>query len=112
MRARTVLVPMLGLLVCACGNKRNETAAAACNKEIANRLAGKSYEIDVGDLARHVKTESTGTLLLSSTVVFDKGLSSQYQQTYDCRVRIDPAGNASVLYLQFNWNTSDLKQAQ
>ena len=65
----------------------------------------------MGDLAAHVKTEAADTLLLNSTAVFDKGLSTQYKQNYDCRVRFDSAGAPSVLYLQFNWNTADLKKA-
>jgi len=111
MRARVMLVLVTALVLVACGKSRNDQAAAACSAEIAKRLAGKSYEIDIGDLAGHAKSEAADTLLLSSTAVFDKGLSTQYKQTYDCRVRIDTAGTASVLYLQFNWNTADLKKA-
>ena len=112
MRARGMLVLVLGLFLGACGNSRNDQAAKACSTEIAKKLEGKSYELDIGDLAAHTKSEAVDTFLLSSTAVFDKGLSTQYKQTYDCRVRIDPAGAASVLYLQFNWNTADLKKAE
>jgi hypothetical protein len=112
MRIRALLVLTLGLSIAACGNGRNDQAAAACDAEIAKKLAGKSYEIDVGDLARHVKTEAPDTLLLSSTAIFDKGLSTEYKQTYDCRVRFDNASTPSVIYLQFNWNTADLKKAE
>jgi hypothetical protein len=42
--------------------------------------------------------------------VLDKGLPSQDKQSYECRVRFDASGAPSVLYLQFNWNTSDLQQ--
>ena len=102
MRMRIVLMLALGMLVGGCGNRQNDQAAAACRTEIGKRLAGKTYEIDVGDLAQHVKTESADTLLLSSTAIFDKGLSTEYKQTYDCRVRFDNASTPSVIYLQFN----------
>ena len=103
----------MALLLAACGgNERNDRAAQACSDEISKRLAGKNFEIDVADFAHHAKAEATDTLLLSSAVVFDKGLSTENRQTFDCRVRFDAAGAPSVLYLQFNWNTSDLKQAR
>jgi hypothetical protein len=112
MHARIGWILGICLTLGACGGGRNDTAAAACASEIAGKLNGKSYAIDVKDLAAHVKPESADTLLLTSTVVLDKGLPSEDKQTYECRVRFDAQGNASVLYLQFNWNTSDLKQAQ
>lgn len=96
----------------ACGGSRNDKAAAACNTEIGKRMNGRSFAIDLNDLAAHAKQESAGTLLLTSTVVLDKGLPSEDKQSYECRVRFDASGNANVLYLQFNWNTSDLNQAQ
>ena len=111
MHARIMPVLVAGLLLSACGQGRNDQAAAACSAEIAKRLSGKTYEIDIGDLAAHAKTEAADTLLLNSTAVFDKGLSTEYKQNYDCRVRFDSAGAPSVLYMQFNWNTADLKKA-
>jgi len=112
MRLRALSLAALGLALAACGNDRNHTAAQACGDEIAKRMAGKSYELSVGDFARNAKSESADTLLLSSAVTFDKGLSTESKQTFDCRVRFDAAGVPSVLYLQFNWNTSELKQAR
>ena len=111
MHARIMPVLVAGLLLSACGQGRNDQAAAACSAEIAKRLSGKTYEFDIGDLAAHAKTEAADTLLLNSTAVFDKGLSTEYKQNYDCRVRFDSAGAPSVLYMQFNWNTADLKKA-
>jgi hypothetical protein len=112
MHARIMPVLVAGLFLSACGHGRNDQAAAACSAEIAKRLSGKSYEIDVGDLARHAKSEAADTLLLNSTAVFDKGLSTEYKQSYECRVRFDTAGTPSVLFMQFNWNTADLKKAE
>lgn len=112
MLVRIVLLLLAGCILAACGSSRNDKAAAACGAEIANRLAGKTYQIDLRDLAGNAKAESANTLLLASTIVFDKGLSTQNQQTYECRVRMDNADTASVLFLQFNWNTGDLKQAR
>jgi hypothetical protein len=112
MRARTLLLLGFGACLAACGGGREQLAAQACSAEIAKRLGTKTYAIDQRDLAAHAKTESADTLLLSSTAVFDKGLSTEYKQSYDCRVRFDSANAASVLYLDFKWNTADLKKAE
>jgi hypothetical protein len=109
MRIRATLPTVLALLLAACGNSRDDHAASACSDEIAKRLAGRSFELDAADMTRHVKREAADTVLVSSTVVLDKAMSSENKQTFDCRVRFDAAGTPSVLYLQFNWNTSDLK---
>jgi hypothetical protein len=113
MTARSTLALLSACLaLSACTNGRNDQAAAACNAEISKRLSAKNFEIDVADLARHATSESADTLLLSSTAVFDKGLSTEYRQTYDCRVRFDKSDTPSVIFLEFNWNKEDLKKAQ
>jgi hypothetical protein len=112
MRAQTLLLLAVTLSLGACGNSRNDLAAKACSAEIGNRLAGKTYQLDLGDLASHAKSEAADTLLLTSTAVFDKGLSTEYKQTYECRTRFDNANTPSVIYLQFNWNTADLKKSE
>jgi len=109
MRVRAMLPFVLALLTAGCGNSRDDHAAQACSDEIGKRLAGRNVGLDLDDMRRHIKGESSDTVLVTSTVVLDKGLSSENRQTFDCRVRFDASGAASVLYLQFNWNTSDLK---
>lgn len=112
MNARIGGILVLVLSLAACSVSRNDQAASACNAEIGKRMNGRSFSVDLKDLAAHAKDESSDTVLLTSTVVLDKGLSSEDRQTYECRVRFDAQGNPSVLFLQFNWNTSDLKQSQ
>ena len=112
MRARVLLVLAMGACLAACGSSREQLAATACSAEIGKRLAGKTFELDLRDLAAHTKAESADTLLLNSTAVFDKGLSTEYKQSFDCRVRFDANNTASVLYLDFKWNTADLKKAE
>jgi len=102
----------IGLVLAGCGGGRNDKAAAACNTEIGKRMSGRSFTLDMKDLAAHAKEESADTLLLTSTVVLDKGLPTQDKQSYECRVRFDASGNANVLYLQFNFNNADLRQDQ
>jgi hypothetical protein len=111
MRLGATLPLVFAVLTVGCGNSRDDHAAQACSDEIGKRLAGRNVGLDIGDMRKHVKSESSDTVLVTSTVVLDKGLASENRQTFDCRVRFDSAGAASVLYLQFNWNTSDLKPA-
>jgi hypothetical protein len=112
MRVRALLPFVFALITAACGNSRDEHAAQACSDEIGKRLAGRNVGLDADDMRRHIKSESSDTVLVTSSVVLDKGLASENRQTFDCRVRFDANGAASVLYLQFNWNTSDLKPAR
>ena len=109
MRVRALLPLVIALMTAACGNSRDDHAAQACSDEIGKRLAGRNVGLDMDDMHRHIKSESSDTVLVTSSVVLDKGLASENRQTFDCRVRFDADGAASVLYLQFNWNTSDLK---
>jgi len=98
------------LLLGGCGNSRNNEAADACSKSIADKLAGKTFNLDRSDMAGHAKDEPGGVVYIASTIVFDKGLSTQYAQTFDCRVRLAEGKPSDVIYLQFNWNKDDLKK--
>jgi ABC-type glycerol-3-phosphate transport system substrate-binding protein len=98
------------LLLAGCGGSRNDTAADACSQAITEKLAGKTFTLDRKDMAARAKDESADTVLIGSTITFDKGLSTEYQQTFDCRVRLGKT--ADVIFLQFNWRTDDLKKAK
>ena len=112
MRAKTPLPAALCLLLMTgCGNPRNDAAVSACSAEIADKLEGKTFVLDRDDMSRHARDESPDVVHVSSTVVFDKGLSTEYQQTFDCRVRLEKDKPASVIGLQFNWSKEDLKKA-
>ncbi|HEY2395427.1 MAG TPA: hypothetical protein VGH81_05505 [Rudaea sp.] len=99
------------LLLTGCGSNRNQTAADACGKAIADKLGGKTFSLDHDDMATHAKGESADVIALASTIVFDKGLSTEYRQTFDCRVRLENGKAADVIGLQFNWSKDDLKKA-
>jgi len=112
MRACMMLVVGGGcLLLGACGGRASDIAAKACVAEVANRMAGKTYEIDAKDFARSAKSESDDTFLLKSAVTFDKGLATEYKQVCQCRARVDKSGSASVLFMQFDWENADLQKS-
>src|SRR5512140_1373869 len=111
MRAKTLMLATLFLLPLAgCSHGRNDDAADACRGAIADKLAGKTFRIDPADMVRHAHDESTDVVATSSTIVFDKGLSTEYSQTFDCRVRFEKGKAPSVIGLQFNWSKDDLKK--
>jgi len=111
MRACMLLVLASCLTFSACGGGPNDVAAKACAAEVANRMAGKTYEVNVKDFASNVQSESADTFLLKAPVTFDKGLATEYKQTCQCRARVDKSG-ASVLFMQFDWDNAGLKQSQ
>ena len=98
------------LLLTACGGSRNDSAADACGKAIADKLAGKNFSLDSKDMTQGAKDESPEVVVIASTIVFDKGLSTEYKQTFDCRVRLENGKPASVIGMQFNWSKDDMKK--
>jgi len=107
---RLILLACLSLSLLACGDSGgNKAAVDACLAEADNRLAGKTFEIDARQLtASAAQAEGgDGMLQLSTTIVFDRGLASEFTQTFNCKVRMDAAG-ASVISLEFIWNMKDL----
>ena len=94
-----------------CGSNRNDEAVDTCLKAAADKLADKRYELDRKDMAAHVVQESADTVFITTPATFDQGLSSQYKQTFECRVRFETGKPPSVIWLQFAWNKEDLKKA-
>ena len=109
MRAASMLIIAGCLLLSACGGGPADVAAKACAAEVATRMAGKTYEINPKDFAASAQAESAGTFLLKAPVTFDKGLSTEYKQTCQCRARVDKSG-AAVLVMQFDWDNPAVKQ--
>ncbi len=106
MRRATLLVSVAVLSACG-GGGINRQAADACMNEVGGRLDGKRYEVDVDRLAGSAAPNAANTLQLSAPIVFDRGTDTEYTQTIQCRVRIDPAG-PTVVFLQFDWNMDDV----
>jgi hypothetical protein len=108
---RPILLSLLLLLMTACsGSGPGKLAADACLGEVNQRLAGKSFDLNSSSLAASAKLEDgAGDIWhLSTQVVFDRGLATEFTQNLNCRVRVDD-GAASVLSLEFIWAMKDLK---
>lgn len=108
---RPILLTFLLLLLVACaGSGPGKLAADACVSEVNQRLAGKTFDLDARNLATSAKLEEgAGDIWhLSTQVVFDRGLSTEFTQNLNCRIRVEN-GTASVLSLEFIWAMKDLK---
>ena len=106
-----LLVPAASLLlIAACGASRSDGAVEACSQAIAAKLGAKTFSLDRGDMGAHAKSEPGDVVYVASTITFDKGLSTEYQQTFDCRVRFESGKPPDVIGMQFNWNKDDLKK--
>ena len=108
---RLLLASFLLLFLVACGGSGPEKIAAdACVAEVNQRLAGKTFDLDSASLKASAKQENgSGDIWhLGSQIVFDRGLSSEFTQNVNCRIRVDQ-GIASVLSVEFIWAIKDLK---
>jgi hypothetical protein len=105
-----VMAIAMAVLLSACGGGREQTAAQACEAAVKNKLAGRTFDLNIKDLASRAKPEGADTLYLTSSIVFDKGLTSEYQQTIDCKVRFEGDKEPAVILLQFNWSMEGVKK--
>lgn len=108
---RTVVACCLFLLLTACGGSGpGNVAASACVAEVNQRLAGKTFELDAKRLAASAEQEKGTPDIwhLSTQIVFDRGLSTEFNQNLKCKTRVD-ADKANVLSLEFIWAMKDLK---
>ena len=98
------------LLLSACGaSGPGKTVADACIAEVNQRLAGKTFELDAAKLVASAEPEDAdkGIWHVSSQVVFDRGLGTEFSQNMKCKARFEN-GSASVLSLEFIWALKDL----
>ena len=103
---RMALVAGAALALAACGGGTEDRAVAACEKAVAEKLAGKTFELDRDDMRAKAKVGADGLVQINSTVVFDKGLASESKQAVDCRAKFDPANRSAepaIVGLQFTW---------
>ncbi|HET9031656.1 MAG TPA: hypothetical protein VFN25_01995 [Dokdonella sp.] len=108
---RPILAICIFLLLSACaGSGPGKAAADACVAEANQRLQGKTFDLDAAKLAASAAQEAGTTDIwhLSTPVVFDRGLASEFTQNFKCKARVD-AGKANVISLEFIWAMEDLK---
>ncbi|MBL8299501.1 MAG: hypothetical protein JNN30_14280 [Rhodanobacteraceae bacterium] len=109
MRAAIVAIAM-AVFLSACAGGQEQAVAQACEAAVKNKLAGRTFELNPKAMTAAAKAESSNTFFLNADIVFDKGLSSEYKQTFDCKVRFENNKEPSVILLQFNWSMDEAKK--
>jgi hypothetical protein len=106
--ARRLPLIIAGVFVVAatgCGGGRNGAVARICIDAMKAEVGERSLEGDAGLFADSVREEGEGIVVIESTVVVDKGLTSEATRGFMCRVQTDPQGKAapSLILLQMGF---------
>jgi hypothetical protein len=103
---RQAWIAAIALALGACAGGSRDPAVQACTEAIAQRLTDKSYELDAADMAAKIEKQDGNVRQITSTVVFDKGLPAEKQQSFTCRVKLNPDNPDAapeVIGLNFVW---------
>lgn len=96
-------VASLGLSGCGGGN--NHKVAKVCIDGVAAQLGDQPFESDAKLFASLVREEGEGIVVVESTIIVDKGLTSEVSRGFMCRVQTDPQGKTppSLILLQIGF---------
>ena len=88
-----------------CGGSTESKVAKICIDAIGAEIGDQPFESDAKQFASVVRTEGEGIVVIESTVIVDKGLTSETKRGFMCRVQTDPQGKAapSLILLQLGF---------
>lgn len=104
--ARCMLIAVFAsLTLSGCGGSRNDKVAQVCIDGVAAELGDQPFESDAKLFASLVREEGEGIVVVVSTIMVDKGLTSEVSRGFMCRVQTDPQGNTppSLILLQLGF---------
>lgn len=95
-------IPLLGVaavasLLVACGGGTSG-AVAVCESAVAERLPGRSYQLDVNAMRESAREDGEGVVFLEAPLVIDPGMTIEQRQMVECRVR-----GSDIISLNFIW---------
>lgn len=102
----SILFAAVALVLTACGASPDQRAVDACRNAIAEKMSGKSYEIDAKDMLVKLQKQDSNTVTITSMLFLDKGLPAETKQSFECRVQFDPndpKAEPSIVGLTFTW---------
>jgi len=101
----SVLCVVVATGLSACGGGTRNQVASVCMEAIGAELGGQPFEGDPAQFAAASRDEGEGIVVIESTVIVDKGLTSEVKRGFMCRVQTDPQGKAapSVILLQLGF---------
>lgn len=86
----------LGAVLAGCGGASE--AVSVCEAAVAERLPGRTYELDSDALRESVREDGEDTVSLNAPLVIDPGMTIEQRQTVECRVR-----GGDLISLNFIW---------
>ena len=94
--ARSVLTLCItGLALAGCSGGTNDKVAKICIEAIAAEIGDHPFESNAKQFASMVRDEGEGVVVIESTVIVDKGLTSEKSRGFMCRVQTDPQGKTA-----------------
>lgn len=102
---RPILVAAFALVLAGCGGSTESKVAKICIDAIAAEIGDQAFESDARQFASAIRSEGEGIVVIESTVLVDKGLTSETKRGFMCRVQTDPQGKAapSLILLQLGF---------
>lgn len=86
----------LGAVLAACGGASE--AVSVCEAAVAERLPGRTYQLDSEALRASAREDGEGVVHLQAPLVIDPGMTIEQRQTVECRVR-----GGDIIALNFIW---------
>jgi hypothetical protein len=89
------------IAISGCGGNVNSQVADLCMSDLSSQL-GATFEGDAKQFADVARNEGEGIFVIESTILIDKGLTSETTREFMCRVQTDPTGKAAptIILLQ------------
>lgn len=100
-----LVVCTLALALAGCGGSINDQVAKTCIEGIAAEIGDQPFERNAKLFASLARDEGEGIVVIESTVVVDKGLTSEKNRGFMCRVQTDPLGKTppALILLQLGF---------
>lgn len=86
----------LGAVLAGCGG--SSQAVSVCEAAVAERLPGRTYQLDSDALRASAREDGEGVVFLQAPLVIDPGMTIEQRQTVECRVR-----GGDIISLNFIW---------
>lgn len=86
----------LGAVLVGCGGTTE--AVSVCEAAVAERLPGRTYELDTDAMRESAREDGEGVVFVQAPLVIDPGMTIEQRQTVECRVR-----GRDIISLNFIW---------
>ena len=105
-RISLTLILSTAALLSGCGGGIKDAIVKTCSEGISKQLSGESFVKDTSKWLDTIKDEGEGIFSIQSEVTVDKGLTSEVNRGFLCRVQTDakdPSASPSLILLQIGF---------